>query len=83
MRVPHQNLTESFPELKEAFHHLKTSDTHFQHVLQQYEALDNEINRIDNGGDAIDQLRFETIKKQRHTKKLDLLSSLNRNVTCN
>lgn len=64
MRTPHQNLLESFPDLADAFHHLKVHDLHFKHLLHQYEEYDNEVNKIDNGH-AVEQIYFEEIKKKR------------------
>lgn len=65
MRTPHLNLIESFPELSDAFNHLKINDPHFKTILKQYEELDNQINHIDNGGQAIEPLHFDEIKKKR------------------
>lgn len=65
MRTPHQNLTESFPELKDSFHHLKMNDHHFQHLLQQYEALDTEVNKVDHEQEARSDVELEKIKKER------------------
>ena len=64
MRTPHQNLLESFPDLADTFHQLKVHDIHFKHILLQYEELDNEINKIDNGH-AVEPSYFEEIKKKR------------------
>lgn len=65
MRTPHQNLTESFPELKDAFHHLKINDHHFQHILQQYEELDTLVHKVDHEQEAMSELELEKIKKER------------------
>lgn len=81
MRTPHQNLTESFPELKDAFHALKASDQHFQQTLKQYETVDNRINHIDNGGDAVEPLFFEELKKERVFLKDKLYQHMNRYKT--
>lgn len=65
MRTPHQNLTDSFPDLKEAFHHLKTHDHHFQHVLKQYEGLDTLVHKVDHEQEAMTDLELEKVKKER------------------
>lgn len=69
MRTPHQNLTESFPELKEAFHHLKLNDHHFQHLLKQYEDLDTLVHKVDHEQEAMSELELEKVKKERVTLK--------------
>lgn len=65
MRTPHQNLTDSFPELKEAFHHLKTNDAHFQHVFKQYEELDTLVHKVDHEQESMGELELEKVKKER------------------
>lgn len=65
MRTPHQNLTESFPELKEAFHHLKVNDHHFQHILKQYEELDTQVHKVDHEQEAMSEIELEKVKKER------------------
>lgn len=65
MRTPHQNLTDSFPELKEAFHHLKTHDAHFQHVFKQYEELDTLVHKVDHEQESMGELELEKVKKER------------------
>ena len=62
MRTPHQNLTDSFPELKEAFHHLKTNDAHFQHVFKQYEELDTLVHKVDHEQESMGELELEKVK---------------------
>lgn len=72
MRTPHQNLTESFPELKDSFHHLKTTDHHFQHILKKYEELDTAVHKIDSEQEAMSDLELEKIKKERVLLKDEL-----------
>ena len=76
MRTPHQNLTESFPELKESFHHLKTQDHHFQHILQKYEELDTLVHKIDHEQETMSELELERIKKERVALKDDLYNMM-------
>ncbi len=72
MRVPNQNLTDSFPELKEAFHELKISDHHFQHTLKRYEELDTIVHKVDHEQEVISDLELEKIKKERVILKDEL-----------
>ena len=64
MRTPHQNLTDSFPDLKEAFHHLKINDHHFQHLLKQYEKLDTLVHKVDHEQESMSDLELEKVKKE-------------------
>lgn len=75
MRTPHQNLTDSFPDLKEAFHHLKINDHHFQHLLKQYEELDALVHKVDHEQESMSDLELEKVKKERVALK-DTLYSL-------
>lgn len=72
MRVPNQNLTDSFPELKESFHDLKISDHHFQHILRRYEELDTIVHKVDHEQEAISDFELEKIKKERVILKDEL-----------
>lgn len=65
MRTPNQSLTESFPELKEAFHHLKMNDHHFQTLLNKYEELDTIVHKVDNSQEVMSELELEKVKKER------------------
>lgn len=72
MRVPNQNLTDSFPELKESFHELKKDNLHFQHILKKYEELDTQVHKIDNEQEALNDLELEKVKKERVALKDEL-----------
>lgn len=65
MITPYQNITDSFPELKDVFHELKVNDHHFQHVLNQYQELDNLAHQVDQGHKVLADLELEKIKKER------------------
>lgn len=65
MRVPNQNLTDSFPELNEAFHHLKAHDEHFRQVLKHYEQLDTLVHKVDHEQETMSDFELEEVKKER------------------
>ncbi len=66
MLTPHQNFPESFPELKEAYHYLKMNDHHFQHLLKEYEKLDEKVLKVFATRELIlSDFEIETIKKER------------------
>lgn len=84
MRVPNQNLTDSFPELKEAFHHLKITDEHFQHTLAKYEELDTTVHKVDHLQEVMSELELEQVKKARVLLKDELYQiMIKHKATCN
>lgn len=78
MRTPNQNLIESFPELKTAFHDLKTHNEHFQKLLKRYEELEAIIHKVDHGQEAMSDLALEQVKKERVVLKDELYLLLNK-----
>ena len=85
MLTPYQNLSDSFPELKEVFHELKVSNHHFQHILKQYEELDKTAHQADMGQKAMHDLELEQLKKERLALKDTLyqLMTEHKNQTAN
>jgi len=81
MRTPNQNLTESFPELKDAFHDLKMNNHHFQHVLKRYEELDTIVHKVDHEQEVMSDFELEKIKKERVTLKDELYNMMNNHKT--
>ncbi|MDD3265852.1 MAG: DUF465 domain-containing protein [Burkholderiales bacterium] len=69
MRVPNQNLTDSFPELDEAFHYLKAHDEQFHQILKQYEKLDTLVHKVDHEQEIMSDFELEKVKKERVTLK--------------
>ncbi|MGL4233991.1 MAG: YdcH family protein [Casimicrobium sp.] len=62
--LPHA-LHREFPNLADAINRLKHSDTHFAHLLEQHDAIDNEITKSETGVAPINDLSLETLKRQR------------------
>ncbi|AUR51767.1 YdcH family protein [Aquella oligotrophica] len=77
MRTPNQNLTESFPELKESFHELKMNDHHFQHILKKYEELDTLVHKVDHEQEVMSDFELEKVKKERVLLKDELYNMMN------
>jgi uncharacterized protein YdcH (DUF465 family) len=48
MSVEHHDLIHEFPELKDRIHELKTTDTHFRHLFDEYHTLTREIENMEN-----------------------------------
>ena len=61
----HSNLTEEFPEFKETIHTLKTSNAHFAKLVNQFEAIDKEIYRIEEQIETPSDEYTEEKKKER------------------
>ncbi len=66
MPVEHHALGKEFPELRERIHELKQGDTHFARLFSQYETLDKQIVRIEDGlencaDDALAELKHKRV----------------------
>lgn len=62
--TPHE-LTDEFPQDHDLLHHLKTSDTHFARLADEYHEVNREIHRIEAEIEAAGDDRAEALKKQR------------------
>ncbi|HSD14192.1 MAG TPA: DUF465 domain-containing protein [Flavobacterium sp.] len=47
------DLLHEFPEFQDKIRQLKTSDTHFKDLFDQYDDLEHKIHRINTGEDVI------------------------------
>jgi uncharacterized protein YdcH (DUF465 family) len=72
-------LVVDFPEHKEAIQALKLSSAHFKHLLDQYQAVDEEIVRIETELEAASDERTEQLKRRRLQLKDDLMAMLLKN----
>mgnify|MGYP005610827747 FL=1 len=69
--LSHSFLVE-FPELSEAIHNLKMNDRHFNHVLEQYDAVDLKIMRDEEKIEPINDDTLHELKLQRLKLKDEL-----------
>lgn len=76
MNTPRLTIAESFPELKESLHYLKTHNHHFINILSKYEKIDDKIYRIEDELDILDDTSFENLKKERITLKDQIYNML-------
>ena len=60
------DLLHEFPEYQEKIHQLKTEDEHFRELFDQYDELEHEVHRINNGEEAV-------IDEYAHEQKAKLL----------
>lgn len=66
MTVEHHPLIKDFPELRERIHALKVSgDARFTKLEKQYEDLDKQIVRVENGVETAPDASLEQLKQQR------------------
>ena len=73
--VPHE-LHEEFPEAGEALHRLKSENTHFAKLADEYHAVNREIHRIESEVEAASDARAEELKKRRLTLKDEIAQLL-------
>ncbi len=61
----HRDLAHEFPELKQRVHELKVESAEFRRLYAVYEALDNEIHRIEQGIETPADAYTEALKVRR------------------
>jgi len=59
------SLSVEFPELAETFHQLKMNDKHFAHLLEQHDAIDQQISRDEEKLEPIGDEMLHSLKLQR------------------
>ena len=65
MQVEHHELHREFPEYVDAIQKLRTSDSVFYQMYDQYHNLTHQVERLEEDDVPIDDFAFETMKKQR------------------
>lgn len=60
------DLLHEFPDHQDKIHQLKTSDSHFRELFDEYDKLEHEIHRINMGEEVV-------IDEAMHEKKAKLL----------
>jgi len=68
------DLFHEFPEHRERIHELMANDKHFAHLADQYDNVDKEIYRIEQGIETPADEYTEQLKKQRLLLKDELLA---------
>ena len=61
----HSNLTEEFPEFKDIIPALKANNAHFAKLVDQFEAIDKEVYRIEEQIETPSDQYTEEKKKER------------------
>lgn len=62
--TPH-TLAEEFPGQAEAIHKLKVSDTRFAKLLEEYDAVNDEVHRAETNVSPVDQSTEVELRKRR------------------
>ena len=63
------DLLHEFPQHKEKIHNLKVNDHHFRKLFDQYDAVNNDIHRIETGAEATtDEVLTDLRLKRVHLK---------------
>jgi uncharacterized protein YdcH (DUF465 family) len=61
----HRDLAHEFPELKQRVHDLKVESAEFRRLYAEYEALDNEVHRIEQEIETPSDAYTEDLKRRR------------------
>ena len=68
MPISHHPLNDEFPEDHETIHRLKTENAHFRRLMEDYEKVDKEVFRMEEGIETPEDAVLTEEKK----KRLDL-----------
>ncbi|ASJ72995.1 YdcH family protein [Granulosicoccus antarcticus] len=74
--VDNHPLARDLPEHKDTIHNLKMNDTHFSKTMEEYEVLDKEIVRAEQGVEHVADLELDGMKMKRVKMKDELLTML-------
>ncbi|ULQ54222.1 YdcH family protein [Flavihumibacter fluvii] len=69
-------LLNEFPEQKEKIQELKVSDAHFKKLYEEYNAVNHEVERIENGLEPTSDVFLNDLKLKRVTLKDELYGML-------
>ncbi len=72
----HHDLSKEFPEYEQKIHQLKSDNEHFKKLLEEYEEIDKEIYRIEEGIETPEDDYTEELKKKRLSLKDQLFEML-------
>lgn len=73
--VPHE-LAEEFPDLQQKISDLKTTDTHFARLFEEYHTLNRAIHRAETNVEPTDDYNMLEMRKQRLSLKDQIASCL-------
>ena len=73
--TPH-TLQEDFPQQLEQLHALKISNTHFAKLLEEYDALNDQVHRAETNVDTLESLAETELRKKRAAVKDEIARML-------
>jgi len=73
--VPHE-LSEEFPDKADELHALKTSNTHFAKLMDDYHEINRAIHRAETNVEPTDDLHAAEMRKQRLALKDEIARML-------
>ncbi len=73
-------ILKEFPQYKERIHDLKAKDAHFAKLLENYDAVDKELFRIENEEETPSNTYTENLKKKRLKLKDELFAIISRHA---
>jgi len=76
MSIEHHSLPVEFPEHRDTIHQLKQKDAHFQRLMEEYEAVDKEIVRMEENIETPEDSVLTEKKKKRLELKDQLLAMI-------
>ena len=65
MPLTHHPLIKEFPQHRDEIHHLKMENNHFSKLMGEYEVLDKQVYRIEDGSQPASDEFVEQLKKER------------------
>ena len=77
MTLENHSLVQEFPEFRDKIHQLKTTNTRFARLFDEYDVVEHDVHRIESGAQAASDERLEGLKKERLKLKDQLFSLLN------
>ncbi|EIK53578.1 hypothetical protein YO5_07097 [Stutzerimonas stutzeri TS44] len=78
MHVEHHPLVKDFPEKREQLQKLRQEDPVFARKAEEYEALDKQICRVEDGVETLDDAALSALKQERVNLKDDIARDLKR-----
>ncbi len=73
--VPHE-LAEEFPSHADRIHALKSTDTHFSRLYDEYHTINRAVHRAETNVEPLDALSEVNLRKRRATLKDELYAML-------
>ena len=65
MQVEHHELHREFPEFLDVMQVLRNSDSHFSEMFDEYHALTNQVEHLEEDDLPVDDFTIEDMKKKR------------------